>query len=129
MSEYQYYEFQAIDRPLTAEEQQSVSKLSSRVEPHPRRAVFVYHYSDLRANAKELLAKYYDAMFYIANWGTTRLLFRFPRHLIDVKQLEPYCVRSTSPARSSTIMSCWKCVGIRKRAYTTGWMVRAIWMV
>jgi len=92
MSEYQYYEFQAIDRPLTAEEQQAVSKLSSRVEPHPRRAVFVYHYSDLRANAKELLAKYYDAMFYIANWGTTRLLFRFPRHLIDLKQLEPYCV-------------------------------------
>jgi hypothetical protein len=35
MSEYQYYEFQAIDRPLTAEEQQAVSKLSSRVEPHP----------------------------------------------------------------------------------------------
>jgi hypothetical protein len=31
-------------------------------------------------------------MFYIANWGTTRLLFRFPRHLIDVKQVEPYCV-------------------------------------
>lgn len=92
MSEYQYYEFQAIDRPLTAEEQQAVSKLSSRVEPHPRRAVFVYHYSDLRANAKELLARYYDAMFYIANWGTTRLLFRFPRHLIDVKQMEPYCV-------------------------------------
>jgi hypothetical protein len=92
MSEYQYYEFQAIDRPLTPEEQQAVSKLSSRVEPHPRRAVFVYHYSDLRANAKELLARYYDAMFYIANWGTTRLMFRFPRQLIDLKQIEPYCV-------------------------------------
>jgi hypothetical protein len=92
MSEYQYYEFQAVDRPLTAEEQQAVSKLSSRVEAHPRRAVFVYHYSDLRANAKELLANYYDAMFYIANWGTTRLLFRFPRHLVDVKQIEPYCI-------------------------------------
>jgi hypothetical protein len=92
MSEYQYYEFQAIDRPLTPEEQQAVSKLSSRVEPHPRRAVFVYHYSGLRADAKELLASYYDAMFYIANWGTTRLMFRFPRHLIDLKQIEPYCV-------------------------------------
>jgi hypothetical protein len=77
---------------LTDEEQQVVSKLSSRVEPHPRRAVFVYHYSGLRADAKELLASYYDAMFYIANWGTTRLLFRFPRHLIDVEQIEPYCI-------------------------------------
>jgi hypothetical protein len=94
MSEYQYYEFQAVDRPLTAEEQQTVSNLSSRVEPHPRRAVFVYHYSDLRTSAKKLLASYYDAMFYIANWGTTRLMFRFPQHLIDIEQIELYCVEN-----------------------------------
>lgn len=92
MSEYQYYEFQAIDRPLTTEEQRAVSNLSSRVDPHPRRAVFVYHYSGLPADAKELLAKYYDAMFYIANWGTTRLMFRFPNTLINAKQIETYCV-------------------------------------
>jgi hypothetical protein len=92
MSEYQYYEFQAIDRPLTDEEQRAVSSLSSRVEPHPRQAVFVYHYSDLRTDPKELLTKYYDAMFYIANWGTTRLMFRFPKKLVDVKKIEPYCV-------------------------------------
>jgi hypothetical protein len=92
MSEYQYYEFQAIDRPLTTEEQRAVSNLSSRVDPHPRRAVFVYHYTGLSADAKELLAKYYDAMFYIANWGTTRLMFRFPNTLINIKQIEPYCV-------------------------------------
>ena len=36
MSEYQYYEFQAIDRPLTPKEQQAVAQLSSRVDPHPR---------------------------------------------------------------------------------------------
>ncbi len=92
MSEYQYYEFQAIDRPLTEEEQRAVSRLSSRVDPHPRRAVFVYNYSDLPANEQELLVKYYDAMFYIANWGTTRLMFRFPQALIDVRQIESYCV-------------------------------------
>jgi hypothetical protein len=40
MSEYQYYEFQAIDRPLTPEEQAAVARLSSRTEPHPWRAVF-----------------------------------------------------------------------------------------
>jgi hypothetical protein len=37
MSEYQYFEFQAIDRPLTAEEQETVARLSSRVHPHPWR--------------------------------------------------------------------------------------------
>ena len=95
MSEYQYYEFQAIDRPLTDEEQRAVSRLSSRVDPHPRQAVFVYHYSDLPTNAKQLLAKYYDAMFYIANWGTTQLMFRFPQKLVDVRQIEPYCVEDS----------------------------------
>jgi hypothetical protein len=40
MSEYQYYEFQAIDRPLTSEEQAAVAGLSSRTEPHPWRVVF-----------------------------------------------------------------------------------------
>ena len=95
MSEYQYYEFQAIDRPLTDEEQRAVSRLSSRVDPHPRQAVFVYHYSDLPTDEKELLAKYYDAMFYIANWGTTQLMFRFPQELVDVRQIEPYCVEDS----------------------------------
>ena len=31
MSEYQYYEFQAIDRPLSADQQAQVAMLSSRV--------------------------------------------------------------------------------------------------
>ena len=68
LSENQYHEFQTIDRPLTEEEQRAVSRLSSRVDPHPRQAVFVYHYSDLPANAMQLLAKYYDAMFEIGAW-------------------------------------------------------------
>jgi len=92
MSEYQYYEFQAIDRPLTPEEQKAVASLSSRVEPHPRRAIFVYHYSDFRGSARELLAEYYDAFFYIANWGTVRLGFRFPKHLVDYDEIQPYFI-------------------------------------
>jgi hypothetical protein len=92
MSEYQYYEFQAIDRPLTEEEQRAVSRLSSRVDPHPRRSIFVYHWADFPARPRDVLAKYYDAMYYVANWGTTRLMFRFPKSLIDTRQIEPYCL-------------------------------------
>lgn len=92
MSEYQYYEFQAIDRPLTEKEQRAVSRLSSRVDPHPRRAIFVYHWADFPARPKDVLAKYYDAMYYVANWGTTRIMFRFPKSLIDTRQIEPYCL-------------------------------------
>ena len=78
MSEYQYYEFRAIDRPLTEEEQRAVGKLSSRVDLSPSHAIFVYNYSDLPARAEDLLARYFDAMFYIANWGSCQLMFRFP---------------------------------------------------
>ena len=44
MSEYQYYEFQTIDRPLTAKEQAEIKELSSRVQLTPNRAIFLYNY-------------------------------------------------------------------------------------
>jgi hypothetical protein len=95
MSEYQYYEFQAIDRPLTPEEQAAVAGLSSRTEPHPWRAVFTYSWSDFPGNAKEILAQYYDALLYLANWGSRELMFRFPRDLVDLDQLQSYDVETT----------------------------------
>ena len=91
MSTYQYYEFQAIDRPLTPEEQEAVAQLSSRVHPDPRRAVFVYHWSSFRGRAEDILARYYDAMLYVANWGTKQLMFRFPRSAIDLGEVQAYC--------------------------------------
>ena len=92
MSEYQYYEFQAIDQPLTEEEQRAVARLSSRVDPHPRRAVFTYSWSDFPGRAEEVLAKYYDAMLYLANWGSRQLMFRFPKSLVDLEQVQQYNV-------------------------------------
>jgi len=90
MSEYQYYEFQTIDRPLTKAEQQEISELSSRVQLSSTRAAFTYNYANFRYEPKQLLVKYFDAMFYIANWGTLQLMFRFPKHLIDVEQMQQY---------------------------------------
>jgi hypothetical protein len=43
MSEYQYYEFQALDRALTPQEQKKLQALSSRAQVTPHRASFVYH--------------------------------------------------------------------------------------
>jgi hypothetical protein len=45
MSEYQYYEFRAIDRFLTEEEQRAVEKLLSRVDLSASHAILVYNYS------------------------------------------------------------------------------------
>jgi hypothetical protein len=94
MSEYQYYEFLAVDRPLTEAEQKAVSRLSSRVEPHPRRAVFTYSYSDFPGSPEKVLAQYYDAMLYLANWGSQRLMFRFPQALVDLDQMRQYSVET-----------------------------------
>ena len=95
MSEYQYYEFQAIDRPLTPEEQQAVARLSSRVDPHPWRAVFTYSFGGgIGRRAKDLLADYYDALLYLANWGSRQLAFRFPKELVDPEQLRQYNVET-----------------------------------
>ncbi len=91
MSEYQYYEFQAIDRPLTSEEQRAVARLSSRVAPHPRRAVFTYSFGgDLPRRAEDLLVDTYDAMLYLANWGSRQLMFRFPKALVDAEKVRQY---------------------------------------
>jgi len=96
MSEYQYYEFQALDRPLTPEEQQAVAQLSSRVEPHPWRAIFTYSYGGgLYPRAEDVLAEYYDAMLYLANWGSRQLMFRFPRTLVDPVRMRQYNVETT----------------------------------
>lgn len=91
MGTYQYYEFQAIDRPLTKEEQQAVAGLSSRVDPHPRQAVFVYNWSSFPGNPAQVLASYYDAMLYMANWGSKQLMFRFPKDLLDLEDVQAYC--------------------------------------
>ncbi|MCC3456126.1 hypothetical protein [Microcoleus sp. PH2017_08_TRC_O_A] len=92
MSEYQYYEFQSVDRRLTQSEQEAISKLSSRAQISSSRAIFVYSYGDLPGNEKQLLIKYFDAMFYIANWGSLQLMFRFPKGLIDIEMMRKYCV-------------------------------------
>ncbi|MBE9115277.1 hypothetical protein IQ249_05115 [Lusitaniella coriacea LEGE 07157] len=95
MSEYQYYEFQAIDRALTTKEQAAIKKLSSRVQLSPTQAIFLYNYGDFRGESEQVLTQYFDVMLYIANWGTWQLTFRFPKALVDLDWFEPYQLRDT----------------------------------
>jgi len=92
MSEYQYYEFQAIDRHLTQEERAAIGELSSRVKPTATSASFTYSYGNFRGDPKQVLARYFDIMYYIANWGTQQLMFRFPTSLINREAIELYCI-------------------------------------
>ncbi|MDX2077746.1 MAG: hypothetical protein SFZ02_15050 [bacterium] len=90
MSEYQYYEFQAIDKRLTDKEKQEIKKLSSRVQPTDTTATFEYNYGDFRHDPYQVLLNYFDAMLYITNWGTHQLMFRFPKGVIPAQVMKQY---------------------------------------
>ena len=91
MSEYQYHEWQTLERPLTATEQNAVDGLSSHIDVTSTQAIVTYHWSNFKHDPIEVLAKYFDAYLYLANWGTRRLAFRFHKGLVDVHAIEAYC--------------------------------------
>lgn len=90
MSEYQYYEWQTMDRALTATEQAAVNKLSSHIDVTSTRAVVTYNWGDFKHDPVQVLARTFDAFLYYANWGCQRLAFRFPKGLLDEEVLQPY---------------------------------------
>jgi hypothetical protein len=92
MSEYQHYEFQALDRPLTKDELSYVRSLSSRVELTSTKVVFVYSLGDFKGEPQKLVERCFDAMLYQASFGIQQLIFRFPRSLINPTVFAPYCV-------------------------------------
>ncbi len=92
MSEYQYYEWQTIDRLLTDAEQDAVSGLSSHIAVTASQAVVTYEWGDFKHNPRQVLTRYFDAHVYFTNWGTRVLMFRFPPGLLDKEALTPYLV-------------------------------------
>jgi hypothetical protein len=87
VSEYQYYEFVALDRPLTPAEMAELRGISTRAEITPTRFVNEYQWGDLKADPAELLARYFDVHLYFANWGSQRLMFRLPLDAVDLDEL------------------------------------------
>ncbi|MFC7643869.1 hypothetical protein ACFQX6_26195 [Streptosporangium lutulentum] len=92
MSEYQYYEFLAVDRPLDARQQAEVRALSTRARITATTFTNEYHWGDFRGDPHRMMERYYDAHLYLANWGTHRVMFRLPRTLLDLDVAERYCV-------------------------------------
>jgi hypothetical protein len=92
VSEYQYYEFLALDRPLTTAEQAEVRRLSTRATITATSFTNEYQWGDFRGSPDELIRDYYDAHLYFANWGTHRVMLRLPRTLLDPALAEQYCV-------------------------------------
>jgi hypothetical protein len=91
VSEYQYYEFQAVDAGLSAQEMAQLRSISTRATITAVSFVNEYHWGDLRADPDKLLRRYFDAFLYTANWGTRRLAFRLPVKVLSAQTAQEYC--------------------------------------
>jgi hypothetical protein len=89
VSEYQYYEFVAVDGPISDEGLHYARNCSSRAEVSCFRWHNVYHFGDFHGKVETLL-KHYDVHFYIANWGTVRLGLAFPAGCLSLEAIQPY---------------------------------------
>lgn len=101
MSEYQYYEFRAIDRPLTDRQMRELRAISTRAAISRTSFSNHYEYGDLKANPRDLLVRYFDASLYFANWLFLELAFRFPKGAVDIKALRRYAAGHTVEIRST----------------------------
>jgi hypothetical protein len=79
MSEYQYYEFRAVDRPLSAADQRALRVISTRADITAHSFVNSYEWGDFKGDPAELMERWFDLHLYLANWGTRRLMIRLPR--------------------------------------------------
>jgi len=91
MSEYQYYEFQALDHPLTESQMAELRKYSTRATITPTSFVNEYNWGDFKGDRRQWMEKYFDAFLYIANWGSHWLDFRVPKRLLDPETVSAYC--------------------------------------
>lgn len=94
MSEYQYLEFLAVDRPLTTQEIDHLRGISSRAQITPVSFINEYSWGGLKANPRDFMRRFFDVHVFIANWGDAIFMVRLPREAIDQKTLKAFCTSS-----------------------------------
>ena len=90
VSEYQCYQFDAIDRILTPAQRREVSELSSHVSVSASSATVEYNYSDFKHDPVQVLKRYFDLYTYESNWGVQRLVFRFNQTSVDLESIAKF---------------------------------------
>ncbi|MEZ5845192.1 MAG: hypothetical protein R3C70_00410 [Geminicoccaceae bacterium] len=91
MSEYQYYfEFQAIDLPLSAADREALRALSTRARITATSFTNHYEWGDFKGDPTRLMETCCDLHLYLANWGSRQLMIRWPAKLIDRKRLDAF---------------------------------------
>lgn len=101
MSEYQYYDFRAIDRALTKAEMAELRSVSTRAVITSTSFMNHYEWGDLKADPLKLLGKYFDVFLYVANRGTREVYLRLPQELVDYKAFRAMLPGEAAQVRKS----------------------------
>ncbi|MRG98245.1 hypothetical protein [Polyangium spumosum] len=101
MSEYQYYEFQAIDRSLTEKEMAELRSYSTRARITPTSFVNHYEWGNFKGDEDAWMFRYFDAFLYLTNWGTHVFKVRLSSKFLDLADVRPYCSRNSLTARKN----------------------------
>lgn len=93
MSEYQYYEFLAIDKPLTSKDMSALRALSTRADITPVSFVNEYNWGDFKGNPDNLMQRFFDAHVYVANWGMAIFKLCLPIEVLTKETAKAMAVR------------------------------------
>jgi len=99
VSEYQYYEFQAIDRALTQKEIAFLRGYSTRATITPTSFINDYQWGSFKGNEEAWMDRFFDAFLYTANWGTNILKLRVPSTRLSPESVRAYCAGNALTAR------------------------------
>lgn len=90
MNEYQYYEFQAIDRPLDNAARKALRKISTRARITSASFTVHYDWSDLKADPQRLVERWFDLHLNVGYGCSRRLMIRLPKKLVDRGRLKAF---------------------------------------
>lgn len=107
MSEYQYYEFAAVDAPLTREQQAALRACSSRATITASSFRNEYHWGDLKADPRDWMKRYFDAHVYSAGWASCSLMLRLPREVFDRDDLAEFAASAAGAFRVHATTRHW----------------------
>ena len=82
MSQYEYYEFQAVDRRLTERDMQQLRACSSRAQITPTSFTNEYHFGSFKGDEDLWMGKYFDGYMYNSHWGTRVLMLALPAKVL-----------------------------------------------
>lgn len=90
MSEYQYYEFQSVDRTLSKEDRAQLRGISSRARITATSFTNHYEWGDLKADPVNMMRRWFDLHLYLANWGSRRFMIKLPKKFIDRERFDDF---------------------------------------